>query len=452
MGKLHNAVHPYTFRGRMTWGMVISSFMAALIALLFSYAFSHANLQEELLETQYQTALYLLELDQKTNLTQEDLITITEQSDLSVTALDTSNNPLNSGLQRELDQKMIYSTGMTLNNLPVTYVKLDTGVLRIAPARDFDVIWLAFLRIIFSASSFLLVFLAMGALVAYKMSKPITQLTKANRQVQSGDFDVKLAADVPGEVGELILSFNSMTDALSRTAYIQKDFISSVSHEFRTPIASIKGYAHLLKMPGLTPEQQQEYVDCIARESDRLSRLSETLLRLSALEQQKSPASLSSFSLDEQVRQVILRQEPAWGAKDIDWQLDMQEINIISDEGLLSHVWMNIIQNAIKFSPEGGVNEIRVYNSDTAVVEIPDHGPGMDETTLSRIFDRFYQADSSRSHEGVGLGLCLVKRILDMLGGSVKVRSKVGEGSTFLVSIPLDHDKKLHGGKNDDRR
>lgn len=451
MGKLHNAVHPYTFRGRMTWGMTISSFMAALIALLFSYTFSHVNLQEELLETQYQTAMYLLELDQKTALTQEDLILITEQSDLSITALDPIDSRLSTRILAELDQRMIYSTELMLNDLPVTYVKLDTGILRISPSRDFNLIWLAFFRIVFSASSFLLVFMAMGAMVAYKMSKPISELTKATRAVQSGDFDVKLSEEVPGEVGELMQSFNSMTDALSRTAYIQKDFISSVSHEFRTPIASIKGYAHLLRMPGLTPEQQQEYVDCIAKESDRLSRLSETLLRLSALEQQKSPASLSSFSLDEQVRQVILRQEPAWGAKNINWQLDMQEITIVSDEGLLSHVWMNIIQNAIKFSPEGGVIEIHVYKSDTAVVEITDHGPGMDEATLGRIFDRFYQADSSRSKEGVGLGLCLVKRILDMLGGSVKVRSKVGEGSSFFVSIPLHHDKKPHGGKTDDR-
>lgn len=451
MGKLHNAVHPYTFRGRMTWGMIVSSFMAALIALLFSYTFSHINLQEELLETQYQTAMYLLELDQKTTLTQEDLILITEQSDLSITALDPSEARLSSRILSELDQHMIYSTELMLNDLPVTYVQLDTGILRISPSRDFNLICLAFFRIVFSASSFLLVFVAMGALVAYKMSKPISELTKATRAVQEGDFEVKLAEDTPGEIGELMQSFNSMTDALSRTAYIQKDFISSVSHEFRTPIASIKGYAHLLKMPGLTPEQQQEYVDCIAKESDRLSRLSETLLRLSALEQQKSPASLSAFSLDEQVRQVILRQEPAWSAKNIDWQLDMQEITIVSDEGLLSHVWMNIIQNAIKFSPEGGAIEIRIYKSDTAVVEITDHGPGMDQATLERIFDRFYQADSSRSKEGVGLGLCLVKRILDMLGGSVKVRSKLGEGSSFLISVPLQHDKKYHGGKTDER-
>ncbi len=449
MGKLHDAVHPYTFRWRLTWGMILSSFLAALIALLFSYAFSHQGLQEEMLEHQYQTAVYLLELDQKTNLTQEDLITITEQSDLSITALDASDSLLSSGVHRELERKMIYSTETPRNNLPITYVKLDTGILRIGPARDFNVIWLAFFRIIFSTTSFLLVFLAMGALVAYKMSKPISELTRATRTIQDGDFDVKLPEDIPGEVGELMQSFNSMTEALSRTAYIQKDFISSVSHEFRTPIASIKGYAHLLQMPGLTQEQQQEYVECIAKESDRLSRLSETLLRLSALEQQKSPASLSSFQLDEQVRQVILRQEPAWSAKDIEWQLDMQEISIVSDEGLLSHVWMNIIQNAIKFSPDQGVIEIRVYRSDTAIVEITDHGPGMDEKTLARIFDRFYQADSSRSREGVGLGLCLVKRILDMLGGSIKVRSRVGEGSTFLISIPLKHEKK-YGGKSDE--
>ena len=198
-------------------------------------------------------------------------------------------------------------------------------------------------------------------------------------------------------------------------------------------------------MPGISDEQRAEYISLIAQESDRLSRLSETLLRLTALEQQTAPASLSEFSLTEQLRQVILRLEPAWSSRDIGWQLDLEEeVTIVSDEALLSHVWINLIQNALKFSPDGSEIAISAACKENAVVEITDHGCGMDEETLQRIFDRFYQADKSRKQEGVGLGLCLVKRILDMLGGQIEVTSKPGEGSTFRVTLPVRPQRHAH--------
>ncbi len=149
-----------------------------------------------------------------------------------------------------------------------------------------------------------------------------------------------------------------------------------------------------------------------------------------------SPASLSVFRLDEQIRQVILRLQPTAEPQAIDWQLDLAPVSIESDCELLIQVWINLIQNAIKFSSKGGTIEIRVYEADVAVVEIADHGIGMDEATLQRIFDRFYQADASRSNDGVGLGLCLVKRILDILSGEIRVRSTLGEGSVFRVRLP----------------
>ena len=203
--------------------------------------------------------------------------------------------------------------------------------------------------------------------------------------------------------------------------------------------ASIRGFAKLLQMPGLTEEQRQEYITLIAQESDRLSRLSETLLRLTALEQQTAPASISRFSLTEQIRQVILRMEPAWSTRSISWQLNLdEEVHIDSDEALLSHVWINLLQNALKFSPDGSCISVNVrHHHSQAVVSISDQGCGMDEETIKRIFDRFYQADRSRRQEGVGLGLCLVRRILDMLGGHIRVASTPGEGSTFTVTLPL---------------
>ena len=433
------AMHPYSFRARLLLGLLISSALAALIALALSFGFSHHNLQTEVEERERTIALYLLELDQKTSLSLNELLNIAQQDNLSV-ALLPETEELDAAFLATLNSRIIYTASRSWWEMPVTYVSLTGGeVLRISLSHDYNLFLIAFFRIVFAAISFLAVFAAMATMAAIRFSRPITELTDATQAIRAGDFTVRMPEDAPGEIGELMRSFNGMADELSRTAYLQKDFISSVSHEFRTPIASIRGFARLLKMPELQEEQRQEYVALIAQESDRLARLSETLLRLSALEQQTGPASVSEFRLDEQIRQVILRLEPEWSTKEIDWQLELADVTIRSDEGLLSHVWVNLLQNAVKFSEAGSRIEVRVYRSDMAVIEITDHGIGMDEETLSRIFDRFYQADGSRSREGVGLGLCLVKRILDMLEGSVKVTSAPGRGSTFIVRLPIGH-------------
>lgn len=432
------AIHPYSFRARLMLGLLISSALASIIALALSLAFSHVSLEGEVEDREQTMALYLLELDQKTDLSLEQMLQIAQQDNLTVTVVSEAER-LDGTVLSILDDRLIHTASRSWHELPVTYVRLSDGsILRIGLSHEYNLFWIAFFRIVFAAISFLAVFAAMATLAAIRFSKPITELTDATRTVQHGDFTVRLPENAPGEIGELMRSFNSMADELSRTAYLQKDFISSVSHEFRTPISSIRGFARLLQMPGLTEAQRQEYVGLIAQESDRLSRLSETLLRLSALEQQTGPASVSTFQLDEQLRQVILRLEPEWSARKIDWQLELADITIRSDEGLLTHVWVNLLQNAVKFSEEGGRIEVRVYKTDRAVVEVTDHGIGMDEETMARIFDRFYQADGSRSREGVGLGLCLVKRILDMLDGQVKVQSQLGHGSTFRVMLPMN--------------
>ena len=287
----------------------------------------------------------------------------------------------------------------------------------------------------------------MSILVSRVIASPITMLTRATRKVADGDFTVRLPEKANGEVGELMRSFNTMTDTLGKTAYLQKDFISSVSHEFRTPIASIKGYATLLQMPGLDEESRQEYVSMIAHESDRLSNLSKTLLRLASLEQQMAPATLSTYRLDEQLRQVILRLAPIWEVRGFDWQLNLDEVTITSDEELLNQVWVNLIQNALKFSDDNSIISIDVSaNDNLANVSIKDQGIGMDSAVIDRIFDRFYQADQSRAKEGSGLGLSLVKRIVDILGGDVSANSVKGEGSTFTVRIPVSVKSNKIGG------
>jgi signal transduction histidine kinase len=434
---------PYSFRGRMLAVLLICSILASIVSLLLAFFVAHFNLLEELRLRERAAAIYMLELEQKTDFPLDELIALTGQDDLTFTLLtDPEIGQLPNDVLHELYRSGIAYATLS-QRVPITYVQMQTGIISISAGTDGSSYGIAFARVIFASTSFLAVFAMMVTLASFWISKPIHAITNATRKVKEGDFTVKLEDyRLPGEVGELMRSFNAMTDALNKTSYLQKDFISSISHEFKTPIASIHGFARLLQMPGLTDEQRKEYIGMIAQESDRLSRLSQTLLRLSALEQQSSPASVTTFSLDEQLRQVILRLEPTWTPRNISWQLDFDSVTLSTDEDLLSTVWVNIVQNAIKFSPEGSTIEVRVFATDTATVEITDHGIGMDEQTVKRIFDRFYQADRSRTSDGVGLGLCLVKRILDMLGGTVSVDSRLGEGSTFRVHVPFHPPEK----------
>ena len=429
---------PYTFRGRLMIALYISAAFSAVVSLLFAYVIAHVNVQSELQLQQQALGVYLLEMDSRTDLSMATMMGMVDDvEDTHVEPVDLTAPGLPADLPATLSLRQVVTVLDDVTKSPVTYVQMSEGVLSISSLYGRSLFVVAFFRIISTSLSFLAVFVLMTTFASFRLSKPVQVLTRAHERVQEGDFTVRLPDNQPGEMGELMRSFNDMTEALGSTAYLQKDFISSISHEFKTPIASIRGFARLLQMPGLTEEQKAEYISLIAQESDRLSRLSETLLRLSALEQQTALASYATFSLDEQLRQVILRLEPAWSQKDMGWMPDMEEVTITSDQELLNQVWVNILQNAIKFSPAGSDIEVRVFRDGNAVVEIQDHGCGMTEEAQKRIFDKFYQADKSRRQEGVGLGLSLVKRIVDMMGGSITVHSVVGEGSTFRVELPV---------------
>jgi len=438
-------LQPYTFRSKLMITLYVSAAFAAVISLLFAYVISHVNVQSELQLQQNALAIYLLEIDSRTDLSLQTMLGMMDDvEDTHVECVSAADPELPEDLFTLLPERKILSNMDDVTKTPVTYVQLEDGVVRISSLYERSLFVVAFFRVISASLTYLAVFVLMTTFASFRLSKPVQVLTRAHEKVQEGDFTVRLPDNQPGEMGELMRSFNDMTEALGSTAYLQKDFISSISHEFKTPIASIRGFAKLLQMPGLTEEQRTEYISMIAQESDRLSRLSETLLRLSALEQQTALASLASFSLDEQLRQVILRLEPNWSHKDIGWQLEMDEISITSDQELLNQVWVNIIQNAIKFSPEGSDIEVRVFREGNAIVEIQDHGCGMNEEAQKRIFDKFYQADKSRRQEGVGLGLSLVKRIVDMMGGTITVTSQVNEGSTFRVELPVSPPRHHH--------
>ena len=437
MDKFKSFFKPYSFRNRLLLILLLSTLAACVVSGVGSYMINIGSISSDLSLKEHEVAIYLMGLEQKTDLDTQEMISVTANDTLTAAVVTQPEWLLSSAQLESLVSGEVLTTTSGFTAMPITYLMLGEDVVCIRPHRDFSLFLSIFPRIAFTLLLSLAMYVLMSILISFFISRPVTQLTKATRQVAERDFTVRLPDNKHGEMGELMRSFNSMTEELSRTAYLQKDFISSISHEFRTPIASIKGFARLLQMPELYEAARREYVGYIAQESDRLSRLSDTLLRLSALEQQMAPASLSEFRLDEQLREVILQMEPAWSSQNIDWQLDLEPVTIESDAELLIQVWINLIQNAVKFSEAGSAIEISVVATDMAVVTITDHGVGMSEETMTRIFDRFYQGDTSHHKEGVGLGLCLVKRVVDMLGGAIRVRSTLGRGSTFRVSLPL---------------
>ena len=271
------------------------------------------------------------------------------------------------------------------------------------------------------------------------MLRPMEKLTKAAQEVTNGNFDVRVSeSGRPDEIGRLERNFNKMIKELKGNLYLRKDFINSISHEFRTPLAAIAAYSKLLKSKSITDEERVEYADIILKESTRLTGLTSSILRLTKLEGQAIPENTREFSLDEQLRQVIMLMETEWSRKNIEMDIDMDECRICTEEELLRQVWQNLISNAVKFTGEGGTIRIILRHMDKGIiVRVTDNGIGMAEETMQKVFDQFYQGEPLSHGEGNGLGLTIVKKILDICGGKISVASKKGEGSTFTVELPL---------------
>lgn len=268
--------------------------------------------------------------------------------------------------------------------------------------------------------------------------KPLNELIAATREVTKGNFNVKVKElNENYEVDELIKSFNIMTNELSSTEMFRKDFINNFSHEFRTPIVSIRGFAKQLQKASLTEEKRHEYTDIIIRESERLANMSSNILLLTKLENQEIVTDKKLYSLDEQLRNCILLLQMQWEKKDINFNIDLDSVEYYSDEEMLSHVWLNLLGNAIKFSHQSGEITVSCYNEDNYVkVIISDKGIGMNDETTYRVFEKFYQGDLAHASEGNGLGLSLVKRIADLCGGKISVESRLGKGTDIIVKLP----------------
>ncbi|MCC2473597.1 envelope stress sensor histidine kinase HitS [Bacillus pacificus] len=291
-----------------------------------------------------------------------------------------------------------------------------------------------------------LIWVLIGVLMRPKREAMIWTIIEPIQKIAKGDFSVKIRNEekYDGEIGVLVKSINDMTDELNAMEKMRQEFVSNVSHEIQSPLTSIKGFARALQDNNLSEEKREHYLTIIETETTRLSKLSQNLLKLTLLESEEYTPERVTYRLDQQLKQIVLNSEPLWAEKEIELELNLEKVHITADQESMSQVWINLIHNSIKFTPNGGTITIQLKEYEKVVeVRIRDSGIGISKEQKQHIFERFYKADSSRNraYGGSGLGLAIVKKVLDLHQGEIKVESEEGKGTEFIVCIPNYEEK-----------
>ncbi len=289
---------------------------------------------------------------------------------------------------------------------------------------------------------FSLISLIIGCILSIIFSKkplePIRKVIDASKSIASGDYSVRINLKGSGELKELNDSFNSMAKELGSVEMLRSDFVNNFSHEFKTPIVSIRGFAKMLKRDDLTDEERIEYLDIIISESERLTELSTNILNLTRIEQQTILTGKKKFNVSEQIRLVISMLDTKWKNKQVSISLDAPELFIVGNESMLQQVWLNLLDNAIKFSDKQGQVVITARRHDNNYVfTFTNYGISVSDDDISHIFDKFYQGDKSHAEKGNGLGLAIADKIIKLHGGTVELEKSDEKKTTFIVRIPI---------------
>jgi len=268
----------------------------------------------------------------------------------------------------------------------------------------------------------------------------ITELTTGISNIAKGEFQVKLDENNGGPLKEVYHNFNIMCDELNSIDSLRNDFVNEFSHEFKTPLASINGFSNLLLDGNCSPEQVTQYLSIIATESERLVALTQSQLLLSKLDSQQIVIDKTTYSLDEQIRHCLIMLASEWEKKKLEVSMELPKISFSGNADLMQHVWINLLTNAIKYTPENGEISIASRSVNKHLeISISDTGIGMTDQQIEHIFGKYYRAENSTSITGLGLGLPIVKRIIELSNGQLRVTSTPGEGSTFSVILPLEN-------------
>lgn len=297
--------------------------------------------------------------------------------------------------------------------------------------------WLLMSILIIVTSIFLATGLAL--FVEFQILRPVMSFAKATKKVANGDFSVRVNEQYPIKgVEEMSKNFNIMATELAGIETLRNDFIANVSHEFKTPLSAIEGYATLLQNPNLSEEEKIKYSSLLITSSKQLSKLVDNILKLSKLETQEVMQDKIKFRLDEQLRKTVLMFEKDWVNKEIEFDLSLSTYEYYGNPDIIRQIWTNIIGNAIKYSNKGSTIKISIEeNSSFLRVLVSDEGIGMSESTKEHIFEKFYQGDTTRKSEGNGLGLAIVNRIVKLLDGAISIDSEKDVGTTVIVSLPI---------------
>lgn len=275
----------------------------------------------------------------------------------------------------------------------------------------------------------------------FTVDKPVQKILEATDKVASGDFSVRLEVTHPinryTEYDYIMENLNTMAIELSRTEVLHTDFVSNVSHEIKTPLAVIQNYAALLQNKNLDEQTRVTYAETLVNASKRLTALITNILKLNKLENQEIKPEYEKINLTEMLAEIVLGYEELIESKGLELECDFEEDSkIISSPSYLEIVWNNLLSNAIKFTESGGKITVTLKKQDgRAVVKVSDTGCGISAETGKHIFEKFYQGDTSHSQEGNGLGLALVKKVIDITGGKIDVSSELGKGTTFIITL-----------------
>lgn len=275
----------------------------------------------------------------------------------------------------------------------------------------------------------------------FTVDRPVKEIQQVLDRLTNGDYSARVSesfiAGKYSKFGEIAESINKLAEELSGVETLRTDFISNVSHELKTPLAVMQNYGTMLRQPGLSEEKRIEYAAAVSDACRRLAHLITNILKLNKLENQQIFPTVREYDLSEQLAECLLQFENVWEKRKIDIETDLADgVRIRADSELLTLVWNNLLSNAFKFTEDGGTVGVRLSADETyATVKISDTGCGMKPEVGARIFDKFYQGDTSHSTQGNGLGLSLVKRVVDIMQGEIGVESVYGQGSTFTVKI-----------------
>ncbi len=412
--------------------MIVSGICSLIIsALMFS-----GNIEKESKNAQRKVVDTIIELYDNTDFTLNKIIELSNNDRYEVILINDLHEY--AGTADTLHEREFLQ--IKTKRLPIinTILKVDDRYIKISNSFNEKSVHIrAFFLTITSLIISTVIATIISGIASKRILRPIRTLSKATEEVAKGNFSVKIGIPKDYEFSLLAKNFNKMVHELSSIETLRNDFVSNVSHEIKTPIASIQGFAKLIQDKNLDDDERSEFTDIIISESSRLSKLTSNILKLSKLENQEVITGKAEFALDEQIRCAILIMEPEWSEKGIDLDIDLDKVSIIGNEDLLQQVWLNIIGNAIKFTGKGGTIGIKLMDlKDKIVIKVSDNGVGMNEETQRHIFDKFYQGDKSHLSKGNGLGLSLVKRIIELCDGEIKVRSKLYYGTTFTIGLP----------------